>query len=108
MNNSTSYPGHKLNINSPVYPQYKIHHDRIPSTSSCSAPSSSYNYCRYPPTAELALPTPVSSLSSHASSPAIIPPHTIGASSSKTKVNIARRKKKKKNQTFIFIFNLKK
>ncbi len=104
MNNSTSYPGHKLNINSPVYPQYKIHHDRIPSTSSCSSSASSYNYCRYPPTAELALPTPVSSLSSHASSTAIIPPHTIGASSSKTKVNITRRKKKKKESDFYIYF----
>jgi len=97
MNNSTSYPGHKLNINSPVYTQYKIHHDRIPSTSSCSS-TSSYNCRRYPPTAELALPTPVSSLSSHASSPVIIPPHTIGASSSKTKVNMTRRKNKKKRK----------
>lgn len=86
--NSGAYPGHKLNLNSPVYTQFKLHHDRVPSTPS----SSSYNCCRYPPTVELALPTPVSPLSPHTSSHSIIPAHTIGGSSRKTKVNIMRRK----------------
>jgi hypothetical protein len=66
----------------------------MPSTSSAPS-SSSYNCCRYPPTAELALPTPVSPLSSHASSPSIIPLHAIGASSRKTKVNITPKRSKK-------------
>jgi hypothetical protein len=84
--NSTSFNCHKLNLNSPSYAQFKIHHDRLPTTSSCS---SSYNYVHYPPTTELALPTPVSTLSPHASSP-LIPYHTIGTSARKNKVNMVR------------------
>jgi hypothetical protein len=88
--NSTSFNAHKLNLTSPSYAQFKIHHDRLPSASSCSSSSSSpYNYCHYPPTTELALPTPVSI---HASSPSMIPYHTGGASSRKNKVNIIQRK----------------
>jgi hypothetical protein len=90
--NSSVYPGHKLNLNSPVYTQFKLQHDRLPSTppsssSSSSSSLSSYNCCRYPPTVELALPMPVSPLSPHTSSPSIIPPHTIGGSSRKTKMH---------------------
>jgi hypothetical protein len=89
---SSAYSCHKLN--SPVYAQFKIHHDRLSTTSSYTS-SPSYNCYRYPPTVELALPTPVLPLSSHASSPSIIPPHTFAASSRKTKVNIMKKKEEK-------------
>lgn len=105
--NSPSYPSHKLNFNPSVYTQFKIHPDRIPPTPSSSSSSSSttsssspssYNMCRYPPTTDLALPIPVSSLSSHASSQSLIPTHTSGTSSRKTKVNIMKTKKKRKGK----------
>ena len=98
--NSTSFNVHKLNLTSPSYAQFKIHHDRLPTASSCSSSSSSsspYNYCHYPPTNELALPTPVSPLSIHASSPSMIPYHMGGTSSRKNKVNIIQREKEKKH-----------
>jgi len=91
MNNSTSFGYQKLNL--PVYAQFKIHHDRLSTPSSCS--SSSCNCCHYPRTAESVLPTPVLPLPIHASSTSVMPHHTIGASSRKTKVNIKRNNKKK-------------
>ena len=94
--NSTAYPVHKLN--SSPYPQFKLHHDRLQSTPySSSSSSSPYNYARYPPTAELALPTPVSPLSSQTSSLSVVIPHQMGGSSRKTKVNIEIRIDKENN-----------
>ncbi|CAF1115733.1 unnamed protein product [Rotaria magnacalcarata] len=92
MNSSTSNPAsltyHKFNIHSPSYAHYKIHNDRL-STTTCSSsslsPSSSYNYCRYPVTAELALPIPVSPLSPNVSSPTFISYHTMPTSLQKNK-----------------------
>lgn len=100
--NSSSYPSHKLSLNPSVFTQFKIHPDRMPSSSPSSS-AAAYNCCRYPPTAELALPTPVSPLPSHTSSPSIITPHTSGTSSRKTKVNIAKKRKEKKI-TFLCLF----
>lgn len=79
--NSASYPSHKLNPTTSPYAQFKIHHDRI------TSPPSSFNCYRFPQTAnDLVLPISVSSLSA----PSMIPSHTIGTSSRKTKVNIQR------------------
>ena len=73
-------------------------HDRLQSTPySSSSSSSPYNYARYPPTAELALPTPVSPLSSQTSSLSVVIPHQMGGSSRKTKVNIEIRIDKENN-----------
>ncbi|CAF0757554.1 unnamed protein product [Rotaria sp. Silwood1] len=87
--NSAPFTYHKLNLNSPAYAQFNIHHNHLSTTpcssSSSSSSSPSCNCCRYPVTAELALPTPVSPLSLNASSPSIVPHQTIATSSRKTK-----------------------
>ncbi|CAF1401950.1 unnamed protein product [Rotaria sordida] len=94
--NSAPFIFHQINLNSPNYAQFKIHHDRVPtipcspasslsSSSSSSSSTSSCNCCRYPATPELASSTSVSSLSPNPSSPSIIPHQTIAPSSRKTK-----------------------
>jgi hypothetical protein len=102
INNSPSFSYPKLNQNSPVYVQFKNHHDRIPKTSPCfsssSTPSPLYNCCCYPPSTELALPSPVSTLSSRTSSPSIMTHNTTGTSARKTKVNIEKKKRKRKKK----------
>ncbi|CAF3553746.1 unnamed protein product [Rotaria socialis] len=92
MNSSISNPAsltyHKFNIHSSAYAHYQIHNDRL-STTTCSSsslsPSSSYNCCRYPVSAELPLPTLASPLSPNVSSPTFISYHTMPTSLQKNK-----------------------
>jgi len=82
---------HKLNINSPAYAQFKIQHDRLSamscssSSASLSSSSSPCSCCHYPSTVELALPQPVSPISSHTSSHSILTRIAGGTSARKTK-----------------------
>lgn len=100
--NSSVYSNHKLNPNSSAYPPFSMHHDRLsstpPSSSTSSLSSSLYSFCHYPSAPELTLPTPVSPISTYGSSLSLVPPHPLGASSRKIKVNIVQKEKSLRNK----------
>ena len=97
--NSSVYSNHKLNPTSSAYPPFSMHHDRLPSTTPSSSSSSSlYSFCHYPSAPELALPTPVSPISTYGSSLSLASPHPLGPSSRKIKVNRIQKEKSLRNK----------